>query len=418
MPKIDVYEWDGVDLVSNPLQRAKGSLETAQNVEISRDRGKEAIRKRAGLAAINSSALNTPIRGAVNVPLPGVNQKYIYTTTSGSWARTPVSSPGVITAFQAPDANLDPAPNVYLETGLGAAVAITQPQVRRGKLLYCLQSAPAQSMPILLLAFDGANTYVITYFPDTTHETGGSGGSAATLFLHRSRLIVGVPIIPIDPFKATTVHRVYEAHPTTGNLRQIGSDFAGGEHLVSGASYLGKMWIGTNRSTTGRIHSAAALDTATWAVERTAAANHVGYSCMAVYGGELFAGTAAKSGTAAIVEKRTAAGVWSTSLTGGDSAQNNYFQGFIVYQGALYAFYTNADFSVAAIYRYNGSSWSTDLDLDAQSTGDVRGAGLIGQDLYVVTAAGSGKGIWRQRGGSWSNISGSFASPEGLLFGA
>jgi hypothetical protein len=60
----------GVNRVKSPIHLVDGELLTAQNAEVSSDKGNRAIRKRAGLGKLNTSAAAGAILAMTNIPFP------------------------------------------------------------------------------------------------------------------------------------------------------------------------------------------------------------------------------------------------------------------------------------------------------------------------------------------------------------
>ena len=59
----------GIDLVNSPVHVADTSLLSAQNAQISPDDAELGIKKRDGMAKINSSAAAGKIKAIINIPV-------------------------------------------------------------------------------------------------------------------------------------------------------------------------------------------------------------------------------------------------------------------------------------------------------------------------------------------------------------
>lgn len=422
MPKLDIYDWDGVDLVNDPYQRRKGSLESAQNVEFSRVGGRGALRKRAGLVAINSSAVSTPIRGLIGVPLPALGQQYIFHYAGGGTGWRVSTDGGTTWGYVASDhplASYAPRGGSDRLSAYAAAGAhepdIAQDQILVGRQVF-FPGGAATSKGVRGYDHQAQLAYELATLPGQA-EAAGSGVPCGPLFTHHNKVYVGA--YPGGYGGGLTGVQMYAIDPVQGTLTAAGAIFAADSpgNPISGVSYLGKAWVGLARAAGARLYYIRDGDSA-WTLERTAGAAYDNYTSLCVYEGELFAATQAVSGTAAIIEKRTAAGTWSTAVTGTDTSQSNWFNGLVVFNGNLYAEYGTSDDSVNNWYQYDGASWTVDRDLAAANSTRLNGRIVARGSLFLSLATGTANGIWkRTTGGTWSRVDttvgeGYFFSPD------
>ncbi len=388
--KINVYNLGekGVNLTKSPLHIEDGELVAAQNAEFYLDEGLGAIRKRPGLQRLNTSILAGAVRGVIGVPLPGPGRRSVYCNQgfmdAAAWSKTTDGATWATVNF------------IAMPGSDGTANANYQP------LPISVNPIPGQ---FFYVAENGADVGII-YGYDGTAEF--ELARLADALFNIRLLTVFQGVIYIAELANGGVGRMWQLDPVSGDLTLIGSTLGAGSEFVSAGGYLGKIFAGTAEATQGKLYSARPGATA-WTLERTAVANQQAYASVIAYKGELFAATSALAGTAAIIEKRTVAGVWSTTRTGGTSAVANSFDGLVVHMNELYALYHTDPTSgthVAQVHKYDGTSWSTDLDLSASGVFVFGGRLSVGSSLFAAArpAAGSTKGIWRKLAGVWSKV--------------
>lgn len=403
----------GVNVVKSPLHLDDNELTKAQNAMPDRSSGLGALRKREGLVAFTQSAMAGAVRGIAAVPLalPTVRTLHVAAITTPQFFYD-ISLP----AFAA-TSNNSVMPRAQTWSGTAGSfsggfqsqdgsVPLIQPAASLNGIFYY----PLQSPRGVLVAYDGRRSYEVCRFPNCS--------AVGPIFLYNGLLYVGVMGSGVDNF-------VYQVDPNTGRLEIIasGTTFtAANEILATGCAFLGKLWLGVSESSQGRIYSARP-DDSSWTLERSAVAGLHTYTSFAVYKGKLYAATAAAAGTAAIIEERTAAGVWSTSRTGTASAEMNYFDGLQVFDGNLYAIYSSAsqfaggtgdETYTSELHKFDGSSWSVDRDLAANDSIVVPlGKCVTADTMFYATwrnpgganPYASGRILKRTTGGSFSTVS-------------
>lgn len=421
----------GVNVAKSPIHLEDGELVNAQNAEFYQEAGRGAIRKRPGLQAINgSSALAGSVAGIIGVPLVPPSQRLIiYGRGNGTAADANVSNdagasvaamtlrPSTGLSFRGRKTDLSgtiPSASSYRSpiTSLNGVAYYTAPREstdsRPGRIVALQPNYPQTSPP-------SARLTELVQFPNAS--------GVEHLWTTRGVLYAIV--------KGTVAgsNFVYRVDPLTGQAAMIGvgTVFATGtEDPFSGIGYLGKLWIGTSRSSasTGRIYSARETD-ASWTLERTAGAGLHTYTSMAVYKGNLYAATCAVAGTSALIETRTPAGVWSTSLTAPSNATVNYFDALIVFNDELYAFFQRPSADICEAYKFDGTSWTSDEDLSAliSSTASpfVSGAARTADALFVMIGkelSNNSHLAKRTTGGTWSQLTAGIGTTSAQKSGA
>lgn len=382
----------GVNVVKSPLHLEDNELTKAQNAMPDRLSGLGSIRKREGLVAFTTGAMAGAVRGIAAVPLalPSIRTLHVGAITTPQFFYD-IALPG----FSGTNNNtVMPRAQVWSSTAGSFSggfqsqdgnFALIQPAATLNGIFYY----PLQSPRGVLVAYDGRRSYEVCRFPNCA--------AVGPIFLYNGLLYVGVMGSGVDNF-------IYQVDPGTGQMEIIGSSTtfsAASEILASGCDFLGKIWIGVSEASQGRLYSIRP-DESSWTLERSAAAGVNTYTSVAMYKGNLYAATAAAAGTAAIIEQRTPAGVWSTTRTGGASAELNYFDGLQVFDGNLYAIYSSAsqfaggtgDSSFTCeLHKFDGSSWSVDRDLGASDSIVVPlGKAVTADTLFYAT--------WRDPGGA------------------
>lgn len=416
----------GVDLVSSPLHAKDGSLARAQNAEFFIDQGKGAIRQRPPLRRLIASAVPQAIGGFLPIALadPYVYSVYANGGTSNAWI---VSTDGGATWADASSViislnNAGRAINVFSTdpSAPSNVWTINGQIVQSQRKAYWVRdpSAPltvpgAGADPTItgIMAFDGTREYELVH-------TG-------------ARIPVGLFAFDGSLYYFMTVNDTYPSsygcyrvdlvtsEVTLAPMALIGDDAPTGtqyrEVPIFGVSHLGRVWMLTGFKNAGantrkaRVLSAHPEDTA-WTEERVAAANQQTYVSAAVFQGNLYVSTLAVLGTAAIIEKRTPAGTWSTARTGGITIGSNIFYGLTVFENALYAIYGGyTGGATVEVHKYDGSAWSIDLSYTAGNsfgfTSLPWGLRVIGQTMYLLAgqqATSLSYTGYRKNSGTWT----------------
>lgn len=405
--KIDLYNMGehGVDVVKSPLHEADGDLFKAQNAHADPAGLEGGIRKRDGMAKVNAVALTGAIEGMYNVPLPAPGTRTYFTGEARG------------------SDNTDPT-NPWSSSVAGAAWSgVSQPsqgQIQRpfdsstpgdGSMVGCVSYkrrliypgfVTSGSSP-LLRTWDGTRDMELTRVPFVS--TVLPAEYIGHMWMHR-----GVLYLCAGLDGAFTVYRADIVTGATVEVGTVWSNVGLSVWAFFGLSYLDRVWAGG--------HSGAGLGKLywirngedDWTLERTAAANLFGYTHGANYKGDLYVGTYVLTpGTAAIVEKRAAStGTWTTSKTGSVAGAVNYWTCFAVFNDLLFAVYKSG--ATHEVWRYDGSTWTLDLDITAAGhASSVQPGGVLAETDALYIAFGSprvadadGYVLKRTTGAVWS----------------
>jgi hypothetical protein len=420
----------GVNLVASPLHTPDGGLLAAQNVEFIRDFGIGGIGSRGGLAKLNTNALAGAVRALANIPLalPGDTTLMVPCDTgeTETW-KTSVDGAAytdLLAAVIARMASMDK----YPATVTRAMLPPTQRIVSFGGNLYFpgdnyvitdTVSPYVGNTAAVLDMFNGAASFEQFRVP--------AGPSAVGPCRWITDLWVNNGVIYVAVFDFGGVApdhkgRVLAYNPNSGALTQIGKHPWGNgtAELRSGfpfclTSYLGQLWAGgygvTAAGTLGNIYRILPGVDVDWTLDKTAVASSGYFTSLCEYNGNLYAASTANDvAFAARVEKRTAAGVWSTSFTGPDT-NTSYCCSLIVFNSLLFAAYFKDTVRVL-VKVFDGTTWTTDKDVgvDFANLSAVPGAPFIFESaLYwpftaLTSAAQTGFILKRTTGGTWTKV--------------
>lgn len=409
----------GVVLTPTEVHRPEGSLRSAQNAIFSLDGSEGGLRKRGGLTKLTSSTLAGTVRGLVNVPLDDPDDLTLLAfapidagsgntwdtssdgdTWTGASTLTRVVRTGNLTAF-----------THVLERFLLRVADGSQTQVFYPTHDY----TPGTDQPSLLVT---NGTYDVTLFtpPNTT------GASDEDTIISGVRYIDPyVYFTARAPNSANTVWQAYRLNTETGRVQRVGAPVSetGTVFVADLVIFNGRLWSFQVRPGAGG-YGAKSIEVPTdegieietsWTAEYTDA-DDMSMSA-AVYQGNLYVGTSNGISPGSVtpkVFKITPGSAVSTSDSGSAGGSNaSAYGGLIVYQDELYAARWVESASAMSIRKFDGSSWTEDLDV----TADFSNAEYIGQsmvdrdDLYFCfpsTTAANGA-IYRKRSGTWSRVS-------------
>ncbi len=216
-----------------------------------------------------------------------------------------------------------------------------------------------------------------------------------------------------------TLGRVYAVDPVTGAATQVGGTFdATVEIIVDVTAYAGRVWI-CSQSVSGvgvsHIYSVRPTIDTVWTTERTTTdlggAKFLQYNSLGAKDGQLYAATTGPAGFAARIEKRTAAGVWSTELTSADTTNTNYYDALTVWNGNLYAQFGGGAV-VTIVKQGNVGSWTLDKDMAAAGS-TSSGYFLITPDLLF--ASGPPRVFTKNLAGTYSTSLSDASLTHGML---
>jgi hypothetical protein len=429
----------GVVNFKDPLHVTDGELMQSQNAVANHpDEGTGGLEKRGGMAKVNAIVMAGPVQGIISVPLPNPKdpvtfRRFYWADSTGgpdadnkNW-RTSTDGAywGVPNSETAPPgaAQLDTAvPHVAGQGNYRDIYCASQ----GGKLYYPAYFAPAYpvagyQVPSIRV-FDGTVDAELCKIPYPIKV----GGAAESLAIARlDSLNNQLYVVTVDDLNFTFPNqrgRVFALDGDTGALIQVGNAFGpdAGEALGGVPQQLawhgGRLWAGTingagsDNPQQGKVYWIRPLVDEDWTLDHTMTANQGDVTGMVEYNGDLYVGTSGFTGFAALILKRTPAGVWSTSLTGSKlstGGASTYWAGLRVFAGNLYAIYMGTDGAgyKTEAWKFNGTAWAMDQDLGA---GDLitRWPGMTvvrGDALYVALVASTWR-LWRKVGGVWSNV--------------
>lgn len=333
-------------------------------------RGQGGMRKRGGIAA-SSANLGAPVVSVAGVPLPSEMDfsavlMLAMNTAAGGTSGWKKSTDGTtftdIAASTLPRAYQNRAwAGVNFDEERPSRCAIFRRSLYYPSNNYTEANPPNDPPPVALYAGDGRG-YDVFDVPQNPLLAQTSYAVMDMIALNSAIYFVA--------FDQSGSARCFKFDPIAGILSVVGNPFAPASgSAMSLAWYQGRLWVGTYAipgTAKGYIYSLNPFNREMdWTLERTSANNAGGYHQLIQYGDDLFACTDADAVGTAVIERRTAAGVWSTSFTAA-AAGTSRFSGAIVFDDKLFVgWYKWSATTQSLIKVYNGSSWSTDKDIKA-----------------------------------------------------
>lgn len=452
--KLNLYDigGGGVNLVKSPLQLADNEATQLQNAEYNRDGvagGTGSLSKRGGLSKLNSSALAGAVYGMVGLNLKTTYTRTLYAARGDEDTNSfMTSTDGATWADTATP--LDPI-NLDFHTTLDGEFVARRIASFRNYLIYAgFDYVQNTDKPVINL-WDGTTGTEIYEVPFGPSATASTPAIVITDFLVANGTVYFAVHDPTADSGPSYAGRVLALDLETGIIKQIANPFGDGTNEVDNgypsclAFYHNQLFVGLNSGgTTDGIGEVVRcypdLDT-TWTVDvSNLSGNPVS---LAVYKGDLYAGLKSSASTAGRVSKRTAStGAWTTSFTSSGGANGEaQIASLTVFGDLLFGidWFDDVTDSGAAvlvhIIRYDGSSWNTDRDVDANDSMAVADSGvgaqrpggmaILNSKLYVVfsaTASNTADGFILERStsdsgnGSWTVVKrDNFAGPIAVL---
>lgn len=376
----------GVHLTESPVHSPDGSFTSAQNASVSENQGEHGIRKRLGLSKLTSDALNGSVLALGNMPFPDPfaalaitgTRLYagIYTEGPTSSYRTTTNGTTWATASPAPSGDWESAAFNLRFTQRGGVIS------GNGLITYYKESSGGG-----LATFNGTTTTQIV-----SGFTLGSFAPQGGPCLHQ-----GLPVIALKD-------------ATSGKLlRRNGSSFETltssiGKPPIGVASILNRVYIGTDEN---RIYYWSDDGGLVLDITISATGGAVSITDIVHENGIVYASCCSKVGgttaTTHKVLKRTADASW-TDIT--PHAQGDYGP-MAAFGGDLYVVRQAHDaFAGCEIRKYDGSSWTTDLDVTTLSTGATSASAMVVWNgaLYATVQNSSTRDIIRRSGGTWTRV--------------
>ena len=417
----------GVVLDKSPIHTEDGELLAAQNAMINTAGGLGAIRKRDGIAKINSSALAGQVTGGIGLPLPDraartVTYYLALETTSNTWLTSTDGAvfSGVTTPTRLKTHDTGSTPALVLSTAgvgnLGTSVRFVTSA--RDKLYY-----PGNDYTVLTTAptihvWDGTTDVLLTRIPNNP-TTGGLCISVNAIANYtETKLLVAVT-------DGSDNLRVFTLDTETGALVQIGPQTVLTPSMLSAITvWQGEAWIGgveLSGSAAPSLWHAREGDT-TWTQDTglSAFTSNGDVISLAVFQGNLYVATATipTGVTAKIFKKTASSGAWTTAVATTSTVLNAGFGPLIVNADdtKLFAFRRDASGSptLAIMESTDGASWSTSYDVAANLDGSTFYAGepILDPNGAIYWPFGSGPSgvstagalIKRTSAGVWSVV--------------
>lgn len=409
----------GVQITPSPIHTPDGGLLRAENVEFIRDQGLGGLGTRDGLTVLaGMGALAGAVQQMISVPLayPGEFDLMLGLNTgeASAWKKSVdgTTYANLSTAVLGRPAGIDKSPSTL---GAGAISSGQRCASYKGQFYYPGDSYVVDTTAPPFLVFNGTTAYEQFRVP-TNPTSSGVPRWIADTFISNGIIYLAV----YDPSGVAPDHkgRVLAYDPSAGSLVELGNRFGqdAGENGKGFpfclTSYLGKIWVGTygiSGNNQGKVYAIQPGVDETWTLDLTATLHNGYFMSLCPYKGKLYAATDADSSGTAIVQARTSAGVWSTSLTA-PAANNNYFTGLIEFNNLLFCCYYKSSSGVVLIKVFDGTTWSTDLDVAGTYAAKAPGlpfiflGNLYWPFLGGETSAGSTAGFLLKRttGAVWS----------------
>jgi hypothetical protein len=406
----------GVNVDKNPLQLEDGELPKAQNAIISTDAGTDgSLQKRPGFVKVNASAAAGSIVGALGVPIgigtagndggltpaPAVDPttrlflvtRRITATTAGWNTSTDLFTTSVTTG--GPDGyDTSGTPRVpdYLWPGVlydgsdslekARALWSGRPGVMfQNRFYYAGNDYTYTTTNPTIRMYDGSVDYFLGRVPSRT-------GTITQAVI--DMIVGGDDLIYFTTFDSGTAAgntmktRVFSLDPQTGAIVQVGSQFPISPETTrvpfTLVWHVGRLWTRTFgagiSSNSHRVYYIRPGIDTDWTSEIATEAAPAYCPTMYSFQGQLFMGTVADAGTAALMRVRSTQAVYSTSHTvaltqsGAPTMSSfgfaNGFGCMAQFGSNLYAAYWNQEGietnntgnKYARIYKFDGTTWS------------------------------------------------------------
>jgi hypothetical protein len=415
---------DGVNLVSDPLKLKDSEATQLQNAELLDDEatgGRTALKQRAGLAALNGSAMSGSIVGGVGWPLKTTYTRTLYaarqsetantwrTSTDGTtWANTATPAAAALDSKFADENNTRDARRM---------VAF------RTYLLYPGNDYTQDTNPPIVVLWDGSASVTVTAVQapgSISNSTAAPIFAIVDMFVAEGKLY----LLTHEPGGSSTHNcgQVLSLDLDSGVLRQIATAFSGTSPEIDGgapscmAYYKGQLFVGLNGEATtdgiGKIVRCFPDVDTTWTTDVSNLSGHVSSLC--VFKGKLYAGTQSSAASAEkIYERSPTAGTWAAVFTGVGAGANGHVTSLTVYSDAIYAVQYHATAPTIHIKTStDGVTWTTDRDVDSADSGAVGNLpgqmAVLSSKLYVVfrslTVGGANGFIMQKASGTWTKV--------------
>lgn len=428
----------GVNLVKDPLQLGDSEATQLQNAELVPDEasgGHGALTMRGGLVALNASALAGSVLGMFGWALKTTYTRTIYagkmtedansfmTSTNGTTWIDHLTAEDIVgqDKFADESNSLDARRMVAFQSAL----------------LYAGDDYTKGTDNPFVVIWDGTTGLTVATVPPGPSGNGSPPFAIVDMLVANGKVYVAVH----DQGGAAPnlAGRVLALDLTTGSLKQVASGFGAGTGEMAGGApaclawYQDQLWVGLNTGNTtdaiGKIVRAYPDIDTTWTSDVANLRQSI--ATLAVFKGDLYAGTRSSVSAGATITKRSATtGTWATQVTSASGAGGSGHYAHLLIDGADAAYcveYFSGVTDVVHILRStDGTTWSTDRDVDSVDGVDATnpqlpGGGLIFDSAvyYVFRATGAALTdgfIMRRASGSWTKVAtDNFGGPIGVL---
>lgn len=411
----------GVQLTSSPLHTPAGGLLSAQNCEFIRDMGLGGIGSRGGLARLNSSALSGAVVHVQNLPFAYPNELVLLVAMNGAATESWKKSTDAVTFTDIAAATLERqvAIDKFNAVSIHGGIFYLP---RRGctykrRFFFAGDNYTVDTTAPPLVTWDGTTAFEMFRMPNNPNATGVPRWIIdcwpADGFIYLSTWEFG-GVAPDHK------GRVVRFDPENGTLTLVGNRFGDGSGENTGGmpyclgTYLGKLWAGTmgiSGNPNGKVWRIDPNVDETWTLDQTLGVDEGYLMSILQYKGNLFFACSADASGTPKVKRRTAAGVYSDSLTGAGVGQG-YMGGLIEFNGELYCVEFQSG-TRCLVKKYDNASWVTDknVGVDLATTGHAPGQPLVFNNAlywpffdHTNDSAATNFLLKRTTGGVWSTV--------------
>lgn len=420
--KNNVFGTGGVNLVSDPLKMGDSEATQLQNAELVPDAvrgGSAALTMRGGLAALNGSALAGSILGVFGWPLRTTYTRTLYAARQTEDANTFKTSTNGTTWVDTSTPSASAALDKYADEN--NARAARRMVTFRSFLVYPGNGYTQDTDDPILVLWDGSASVTVTGIKYGPSSNGNPPFVITDMLVASGKVYFAIH----DPggSGANVAGRVLSLDLNTGVVKQVANAFGNGSGEVAGgapsalAFYQGQIWVGLNSNSTtdanGKIVRCYPDVDTTWTSDVANLRQSI--SSLAVFKGDLYAGTYSSASNGAVISRRAATGTsWATVVTSGAGANGTgHYASLTVHDGSLYAveFHTTTPL-IHIVSSSDGTTWGTSRDVDSVDSGvagNLPGQMLsYGSALYAVfrstTVSAADGFILRFASATWTKV--------------
>jgi hypothetical protein len=424
--KTNVYNLGekGINVTTSPIHLEDGELTSGQNAVFDPKGEEGGLRKRDGMTKLNSVAAGSggAIKGFVSLPLPAPDT---FLTKTLYAALGSADSNNFLTSTDGTTWAATTTPSTPYAAGVGSTGRFL---TFNRKLWYpgnqFTQYPAAGNTPPIIRVYDGTNDLEAVKVP----YSATSGVNA--LYVEDMCAHNGFIAFCVIDYGGTTPNirgRVFMLDPYTYQVEQVGNAFGAGTGENTGGapvalcSYGGYLWAGTWSETAGsamvgKIWKIRAGVEETWTLDLTTATGQGDIVALGVYNGLLYASVTGNDVTpaseAGLVLVRATTGAWTTADTSAITDDGAYYAHQIVFENNLYvaSFGSGGANAFSLIRKYDGSSWTTAYDIEANVGVQAPGQpAIFKSNLYwpvcaTATGASDGAILKLASGGGWSIV--------------